>query len=403
VKILASQLNIQWIWQDNNWPDFQYDAQAVIPILEQTVRSVSPLCALAKNLSQDKQLQLESEVLLDEALASAKIEGEILNRESVRSSIANKLGLGKKKEKDKNNQQKRASKSDEAYLDILLESIRSIETPLTEKQLLKWHSMMFIDHPVLYDMIIGDYRNESMSVVSGRFGKQATHFIAPCEKAVVKECVKKQMTAFFTWLNQRQEDKPAESGYVRAAIAKLWFVTIHPLDDGNGRFSRIIAEYCLAQTEALPLRLYSISSQIEANRNEYYEILEATQRGNLDITCWIIWFLQQVDSAAQTAMILLNRINSLTQFWDQHRHTVFNSRQQKLLQRILEEGTFSDGISRKKYKKLVHTSDITATRDLQDLVKKSVMKTKGAGRNVVYYFVHFEPDVVTLTRTLNSI
>ncbi|MBE9527373.1 MAG: DUF4172 domain-containing protein, partial [Proteobacteria bacterium] len=161
---MASQLNIQWIWQDNNWPDFQYDAQAVMPVLEQTVRSVSPLCILAKNLSQDKQLQLESEILLDEALASAKIEGEILNRDSVRSSIANKLGLGKEKGIGKNNQQKRASKSDEAYLDILLESIRSIETPLTEKELLKWHSMMFIDHPVLYDMIIGDYRNESMSV-----------------------------------------------------------------------------------------------------------------------------------------------------------------------------------------------------------------------------------------------
>ncbi len=388
MKILNSHLNTQWIWQDNNWPDFQYDAQLVIPVLEQTVRSVSPLCTLAKNLSQDKQLQLESEVLLDEALASAKIEGEILNRESVRSSIANKLGLGK----GKNNPQQRASKSDEAYLDILLESIRSIEAPLTEKQLLKWHSMMFIDHPVLYDMIIGDYRNESMSVVSGRFGKQTTHFIAPCEKVEVKECVKKQMTTFFTWLNQRQEGKPAESGYVRAAIAKLWFVTIHPLDDGNGRFSRIIAEYCLAQTEALPLRLYSISTQIEANRNEYYEILEATQRGNLDITRWIIWFLQQVDSAAQTAMILLNRINRSTQFWDQHRHTVFNPRQQKLLERMLEEGAYSDGISRKKYKKLVHTSDITATRDLQDLVEKNVMQTKGAGRNVVYYFVYTEPE-----------
>ena len=387
---MVSNLNSQWIWQEINWPDFQYDAQTILPVLEQTVQSVSPLCVLAKSLSQDKQLQLESEVLLDEALASAKIEGEILNRESVRSSIANKLGLMKDKGKGKNNPQKRASKSDEAYLDILLESIRSIEVPLTEKQLLKWHSMMFIDHSVLYDMIIGDYRNESMSVISGRFGKQTTHFIAPCEKSLVKECVKKQMAAFFTWLNQRQEDKPTESGYVRAAIAKLWFVTIHPLDDGNGRFSRIIAEYCLAQTESLPLRLYSISSQIEANRNEYYEILEATQKGKLDITRWIIWFLQQVDSSAQTAMVLLNRINSSTQFWDQHRYTVFNSRQQKLIHRMLEEDAFSDGISRKKYKKLVHTSDITATRDLQDLVEKNVMLIKGAGRNVVYCFVHSE-------------
>ncbi|MFK5892510.1 MAG: Fic family protein, partial [Pseudomonadota bacterium] len=166
--------------------------------------------------------------------------------------------------------------------------------------------------------------------------------------------------------------------------AKFWFVTIHPFDDGNGRLSRIIAEYCLAKTEGVDIRLYSISSQIEANKKDYYDILESCQKGDLDITKWIIWFLQQVTSAAKAAIKLLHQINISTQFWDQNRHIIFNLRQQKLLTHILELNKFSKGVSRKKYKKLNNTSDITATRDLKDLVKKGVMQVSGAGRSVLY-------------------
>ncbi|MCU7836044.1 MAG: Fic family protein [gamma proteobacterium symbiont of Taylorina sp.] len=368
-----------WIWQEDNWPHFNYDAKAILPILEQTVRAVSPLCALANTLSLDKQLQLESYVLLEEALASAKIEGEILDRESVRSGIANRLGIG--------NTQKH-SKSDAAYIDILLESIRSAQKPLSEKQLLKWHSMMFLERPILYDMIIGDYRKDEMSVISGRFGKQTIHFNAPCSDYL---CVKKQMDCFFDWLNHDfkhdNNSNSHQSGYIKAAIAKFWFVTIHPFDDGNGRFSRLIAESCLAQTEGIQLRLYSISSQIEANKNEYYEILESCQKGTLDTTTWIIWFLQQVTSAAQEAMKILQQINIATIFWDQYRHVDFNQRQQKLLRYMLEQGDFVEGISRKKYRNLNNISDITSTRDLKNLVAKGVMEVSGAGRSVRYKII----------------
>ena len=364
-----------WIWQKNNWPNFNYDAQAILPVLEQTVQAVSPLCVLAKTLSLDKQLQLESQILLEEALASAKIEGEILDRESVRSSIANRLGIG---------HAKKYCRSDAAFIDILLESIRSIKKPLSEKQLLKWHSMMFLEQPIIYDMIIGNYRKDEMSVISGRFGKQTVHFKAPCADNL---CVKEQMHLFFTWLNQKSDLNTLQSGYIKAAIAKFWFVTIHPFGDGNGRFSRLIAESCLAQAEGIQLRLYSISSQIEANKKEYYEILEACQKGELDITKWITWFLQQVTSAAEEAMGVLQRVNISTRFWDKYQHINFNARQRKLLRHILDQGDFLEGISRKKYKKLNNTSDITSTRDLKDLVGKGVMKIFGAGRSVRYKLV----------------
>jgi Fic family protein len=372
ILIIKDQEDIMWVWQENNWPNFNYDAQAVLPVLEKTVQAVSPLCVLAKTLCLNKQLQLESQILLEEALSSAKIEGEILDRDSVRSSIANRLGIGNIK---------KYSKSDAAYIDILLESIRSAQDPLYEKQLFKWHNLMFIDRPIIYDMIIGNYREDEMSVVSGRFGKQTTHFKAPCTDSI---CVKKQMDSFFLWLNKKNNVNSEQSGYIKAAIAKFWFVTIHPFDDGNGRLSRIIAEHALAKTESVNLRLYSISSQIEANKKEYYELLESCQKGNLDITNWITWFLQQVTNAATDAMQILHRVNISTQFWDQYRHLSFNSRQKKLLIQLLEIGHFSDGISRKKYKKLNNTSDITATRDLRDLVEKGVMKVSGAGRSVRY-------------------
>jgi len=361
-----------WIWQQNNWPDFNYDAQAILPVLEKTVQAVSPLSALANTLSLDKQLQLESQILLEEALSSAKIEGEILNRESVRSSIANRLGLGKIN---------KYSKSDAAYIDILLESIRSVQQDFSEKQLFKWHSQMFIERPIVYDMVIGDYRKTEMSVISGRFGKQTVNFQAPCSNYM---CIKEQMDNFFLWLNQNNQSNYEQSGYIKAAIAKFWFVTIHPFDDGNGRFSRLIAEYYLAKTEGVALRLYSISSQIEANKKDYYKLLESCQKGDLNITNWIIWFLQQVACAAQQAMKILQRINYSTHFWDQYRHVSFNSRQKKFLTQLMELGHFSEGISRKKYKKLNHTSDITATRDLKDLVKKNILQVSGAGRSVLY-------------------
>ena len=357
-----------WIWQQKNWPEFSYRSDELLPVLEKTVKAVSPLVLLACELEQEKQLHFESQILFEETLATAKIEGEFLDRESVRSSIANRLGVGKITDESKNVS---------AFVDVLLEAIRFSNQPLSEPQLLQWHTMMFYEKPLLYSMAIGSYRNEIMQVVSGRFGRQIVHFQAPCEN---RSCVEKEMQQFLLWLNQQN----LPSFYVKAAIAKFYFVTIHPFDDGNGRLSRIIAERCLAQADATQLRLYSISQQIEKNKADYYQLLESSQKGSLDITEWIIWFLQQVINAANASQDKLAKIRVATLFWDKYRDVAFNVRQKKLLQRLLETDDFESGISRGKYKSLAHTTDISAARDLKDLVGKNILIVVGAGRSTKY-------------------
>ena len=358
-----------WIWQQNNWPHFEYDAEAIMPALSDAISHVAPLMLLANELDQDKKLALESKSLLDEALSSAKIEGEILDRDSVRSSIANRLGIGKVGQMSRNSI---------AFIDVLLESVRSSPSVLIKQDLFKWHGMMFLDKPILNDLIIGDYRNTQMKVISGRYGKERVHFEAPC---VDYQCVDDEMNVFLNWL---QSDNIG-SGYIKAAIAKFYFVTIHPFDDGNGRFSRMIAERCLADAENTNIRLYSLSTEMEKNKNEYYEVLERCQKGELDVTQWIVWFLEQVKHAAQNSMDKLNKIRNTTLFWDKHRNISMNDRQRKLVTRLLETEDFTDGISRKKYKNLVGATDITAARDLIDLSNKGILVSSGGGRSTKYH------------------
>ena len=366
--------NKNWIWQNNNWPKFSFQAETIMPELENVVRAVTPLNILASELNQEKQLTLESLVLLEETLSTAKIEGEMLDRESVRSSIAKRLGVG---------QVKRTSRSAEAFVDVLLDSVRFYNKPLTNLLLQKWHSMMFYEKPLLNDMLIGEYRNATMQILSGRYGKQTLHYQAPCDN---QDCVKAEMKPFIEWINSELK----MSAYIKAAIAKFWFVTVHPFDDGNGRLSRIIAERVLAEGESNPIRLYSISYEIEKNRNEYYDLLEKMQSTvsgstNIDLSEWIIWFLQQITAAAKSSMKRLEKIRFSTQFWDRNRLLSFNHRQTKLLSRLLETDDFEPaGISRGKYKSMTHTTDITAARDLKDLVVKGILIPVGAGRSRKY-------------------
>ncbi len=261
---------------------------------------------------------------------------------------------------------------------MLLESIRSYEKPLSEILLFQWHEKMFYEKPILNTILVGEYRNERMQIISGAFGKQKVHFEAPCD---VQACVTQEMNRLLSWFNAVHTGDKYISVYIKAAIAKFWFVTIHPFDDGNGRLSRIIAEHCLAGADKSGIRLYSISSEIEKNRNDYYALLEKCQRGSrLDLTEWINWFLQQITSAANTSMHRLNKIRLTTLFWDKNRDILFNSRQTKLISRLLETDDFERGISRGKYKSLAHTTDITAARDLKDLVDKHILMPVGEGR-----------------------
>lgn len=366
-----------WIWQQPNWPQFTYDKSQVLPALESCIQAVSPLKQLSEVISTEQRLDWEAAILLDETLASAKIEGEHYDRDSVRSSIVNKLGIGKGT---------KFNKQSDAMVELLLSAIRNSKQPLSHELLKQWHHTLFPTAPIVTPITIGDYRDDHMQIISGRYGKQTVHFQAPAEN--ISE-VTQQMDSFFAWCNN--SDEP--SAFIRAAIAKFWFVTIHPFDDGNGRLSRVIAERCLAQAEDTDLRLFSLSSALESHRNDYYQQLEDHQSGKLsenhglaplDLTQWIIWFLSMVESAAINAKKEFERVMTSTRFWQAHQLTDFNDRQKKLVTRLLETKDFSDGISRKKYKALVRTTDATAVRDITDLVEKGVLLPIGEGRSRNY-------------------
>ena len=360
-----------WIWENKNWPKFSYDESSVIPVLEKCIQAVAPLKQLSEMLTLEQRLDWEAAILLDETLSSAKIEGELFDRDSVRSSIVNKLGIGKGN---------KFQKQSDSMVELLLRAIRFIDKQLGNNTIKAWHQLLFPTPPLITPMTIGEYRNDTMQILSGRYGKQQVHYLAP---GLNQNEVSHEMDLFFNWLNSPYDG----SGYIRAAIAKFWFVTIHPFDDGNGRLSRIIAERCLAEAEQTDLRLFSLSSVFEANRSEYYQQLENHQRGELELTEWIIWFLSKVEEAALNAKAEFERVVQITHFWQKHQSTQFNKRQQKLVTRLLESNDFIEGISRKKYKVLAKTSDATAVRDLSDLVDKKVLNTTGAGRGHRYFIV----------------
>jgi Fic family protein len=367
------QLSPSYIWQQKNWPNFTYDKATVMAKLESCIQAVSPLKQLAKIITHEQRLDWEAAILLDETLASAKIEGELYDRDSVRSSIVNKLGIGKGV---------KFNKQSDAMVELLLSAIRNTEQQVNHVVIKQWHQMLFPVAPIITPMVIGDYRDDTMQIVSGRYGKQQIHFEAP---GAGKVEVEQEMDAFFNWLNTPSD----ESTFIRAAIAKFWFVTIHPFDDGNGRLSRIIAERCLAEAEHTNLRLFSLSSAFEAHRVEYYQQLENHQccfnKGQeLDLTYWIVWFLSMVEIAAIDAKKEFERVMQTTHFWKKHQHSIVNTRQLKLMTRLLETTDFSEGVSRKKYKALAKTTDATAARDIADLVKKEILIPVGEGRSRRY-------------------
>lgn len=371
-----------WIWQGKQWPKFSYQQDKVLSRVEACAQAVAPLVELAKVLDDEQRLDWEAAILLDETLASAKIEDELYDRESVRSSIVDKLGISSERVKFNGDQHS------DAFVELLLLAIRSSQQPLELQSLLNWHQILFPVTPLVSPMRIGQYRDGVMQIISGRYGKQTVHYQAPGEN---EQQVEAELQQFISWFNQSSEEnrEVEPSGFIRAAIAKYWFVTIHPFDDGNGRLSRIIAEKCLAQVEQTNLRLFSLSSAIEANRQDYYQQLEKYQtienkQDELDLTEWILWFLTMVETAAKQAKQEFERVIQRTKFWQQHQQASFNQRQIKLLKRLLETQDFRQGISRKKYRALVKTTDATATRDITSLVEQDVLTPIGEGRSRRY-------------------
>ena len=369
-----------WIWQQPDWPQFRWKGSALEPLLEQARTARQELLSRLETLEPPLDREAISALLGRESLGTAAIEGELLDPGQVRSSIARRLRLPLAEG------QPAASAQVEGLLDVLLEATSNLDEPLTLATLNHWHQRLFAAGPDgLRAIRIGELRDEApMQVLSGAIGRERLHFEAP-----PRDQLERQLEVFLDWV----ASPPAQlDGLLRAGLAHLWFLTLHPYEDGNGRLARAITDRLLAQDcraqvqQALSGRALGISAQILREQEGYYTALERCQRGDLDVTGWLSWFLEQLTAAAATNGAVIDAVQRKAAFWWSHRHSGFNSRQQKLLNRLLDaepEG-FTGGMTLRKAIGLTKVSRATAWRDLAELVEQQAIEPIGEGRSRAY-------------------
>jgi Fic family protein len=312
--------------------------------------------------------------LTEDVVKSSEIEGELLNRDQVRSSIARRLGMdiGALTPADRNV---------EGVVEMMLDATQNYDRPLTAKRLFNWHAALFPTgrsgiHPITVGAWRGDKKGR-MQVVSGAVGHERIHFEAPRARALVGE-----MKQFLKWFNTDLATEPA----LKAAIAHLWFVTIHPFDDGNGRIARAVSDMLLARSEQSPQRFYSMSSQIRQERKAYYDMLEATQKDGLDITPWLKWFLECLNRAFDRAENVLQLVRRKALFWDNYASMGLNQRQRDMLNRLLDG--FEGNLTSSKWAKIEKCSQDTAQRDINDLLDRGILrKNAQGGRSTSYSLI----------------
>ncbi|ALQ10508.1 MULTISPECIES: Fic family protein [Pseudoalteromonas] len=363
-----------WIWQQQNWPNFTWDDAALAPLLRELSYNQGLLVGrMGVQTAHQKQQALDT--LLANIIHSSAIEGEKLNAFSVRSSLAKKLNIDE--------QPYPTTVQSDNLAEIMLDAINNTDSALNLERVLNWHRLLFSGEQSLFTKIEGGQLrgDEPMQVVSGRLDKPILHFTAP-----PKERVNKELSLFFNWFNKAQNE-PQIDPFIRAAIAHLWFVTIHPLEDGNGRITRLITDLALAQEHAESIRFYAMSVAILEDRKSYYEVLEATQRGELCITKWIKWFLRTLNNAIHHTLNNIEQTIFKTNYWASKDQTKLGEQQVKVLNKLLD-GQFEQGISASQYQKVAKVSRATATRHLSDLQTLGfIKKTAAGGRSTRYKVV----------------
>src|SRR3989338_7152590 len=285
--------NSKYIWEDKGWTDFSWDSDELLFHLGQARQTQGKILVRIKALGVPLTNQAQAEILTEEAMKTSAIEGEILKRDSVISSVARHLGLSQAG-------LPRPDRNVDGLVEILLDATRNYDKPLTVKRLQSWHAALFpIGYSGLHKIRVGKWRTKPMQIVSGAVGKEKVHYQAPPAEKLDEE-----MKDFLIWW---EKSNGTMEGFLRAAIAHFWFVTIHPFDDGNGRIARALTDMALAQDEKLDMRFYSLSSQIMEERGNYYDILEKTQKGKGDITEWLKWFLEMFTRSIQNSNQLIEK------------------------------------------------------------------------------------------------
>ena len=362
------QAPLDWIWQQPDWPGFHWDvARLALPLAHARLAQGKVLGA-ARLLDVNLTLEAVAAILVEDGVTTSAIEGERLDVDAVRSSVARHLGLPTAG-------LPAPPRAVDGLIDVLLDATRHHDAALTLERLFGWQAALFpTGYSGLHAIRVGVLRGiEPMQVVSGGIGNEKVHFIAP-----PGESLEPELEGFLAWFNALP---PGLDGMLRAGLAHLWFVTLHPFEDGNGRLARAITDMALSQDERQPMRLFSVSAQILRERQRYYDILEYTQRGGLDVTEWLMWFLTQVEAAATAAEQTVANTLAKARFWIRHQATALNERQRKVLNRLLDAGPdgFEGGINTRKYKSLTNSSRATAYRELVDLVGKGCLHPTGHG------------------------
>jgi Fic family protein len=361
-----------YIHQRKAWPNLTWDTTKLADSLAEVRHLQGRLLGRMGTLGFQQREEATLQMLTQDVMKTSEIEGEKLNTDQVRSSIAKRLGIdiGAAPQADRNV---------EGIVEVMLDATRNYQAPLTKERLYAWHAALFpTSRSGMQIITVGEWRTAAsgvMQVVSGAFGREKVHYEAP-----TYDRLKKEMAQFIKWFNAPSEIDPV----IKSALAHFWFVTIHPFDDGNGRIARAIADMMLARSEKSQQRFYSMSSQIQAERKAYYDVLERCQKGTVDITPWMEWFLNCLKHAIAASEEILQTVLTKSQFWSMHSGKVFNDRQRTILNRLLDD-VFFGKLNSSKWAKLTKCSPDTALRDINDLVERKILiKEEAGGRSTSY-------------------
>jgi Fic family protein len=363
-----------YIHQLAGWPKFTWDQRRLIQPLAAVRHRQGRLLGKMQSLGFQLREEAVLTTLTEDVIKSSEIEGEILDREQVRSSIARRLGMNV-------GGLPAADRGVEGVVEMMLDATQKYKEPLTDGRLFAWHAALFpTGRSGMQKITVGAWRTEAegpMEVVSGPFGKEKLHYEAPEAAKVPAE-----MGAYLKWFNAKDDSDPV----LQAALAHLWFVTIHPFGDGNGRIARAIADMSLARSEETAQRFYSMSAQIRVERRAYYDILERTQKDDLDITPWYEWFLACLDRAIEGAENVLATVFQKADFWKKHMGESFNDRQRDMVNRLMTG--FEGNLTSSKWATIEKCSQDTASRDIDDLIARKILKKdEGGGRSTSYSLV----------------
>lgn len=373
----------RYIWEQKNWPRLTWSTERLLTPLGECRLLQGKLLSKVAGLGFNLEHQAQAEILVEETIKTSAIEGEQLDVRSVRSSVARRLGLP--------SAGMPVDRRIDDLVSVLLDATQNFDGPLTPERLGGWQAALFPSgYSGMHKIKVGGWRNgaEPMRVVSGPVGREKVHFEAPPADRLDRE-----MGKFLSWW---EESRGKVEGIIRAAVAHFWFVTIHPFEDGNGRIARALTDTALTQDDWQRIRYYSLSAQIMAEREGYYDILERSQKGTCDITEWLEWFLGCFARAIERTDEIMNGVFSTSEFWRVHAQLPLTERQKKVINRLLDEGPggFQGGLTTQKYASMTHCSRATAFRELNQLNELGILRREGQGRAVRYELVLHSETII---------